>query len=726
LDTNFFKLYLEANKKLVKTICIKSETAAEMMQDYLLTSKGIGKPDDKSQWKYYKNICGIYHSTDTVMYVTSLDTLESIVFSKENLVTHSATKAAYGYGSRYYYSLLKDHPEQELLINGILLPADMEKTLTSPDWTIVSYDPALVEPQETTLISRMQSYIWNYQKRWHVQAFGLTDSLYNAAQFAILCLNLVSKLLNLRAEKCKTFEAHSFHIREYLTSHGRLDRYMPYMTFKQVMFLYRNINYLERNSGKVEQFKLLIEKILSDRGIPLAELSVRQLAAFDGNIYPEVRVRKKPLNLETNVPEKDYFSLDKLYEYERPTAVGNIPYLNDNTSTITHLLKTSSSSVIQSKDLQSSMLDYTDSVPDTMEEVLVRTWVQLTRMGYYDVYTSFKDPKSSQIYTMKTADAFIYYTYILHKRFKLDSEYVPDFINIKEVRNPRPSLTTMLKGVKKEIFTDKPQIAQALLDDMPHVIPVYSTSSFLELVNRLYNSVQRQWFVLGNTGDLFDRGQIAEMIHTLYRDKRYSLVPTQTLFTDWLSEKNLTTYDYLDSEADDLMKNIFMAATGYVIDETKQMANVQKAMISIMVQLSSYSVQYLREINDKEVVPVNWAAIRVGERLCTVGLEESAKVEVNVLNTDTEVIVDRNIETVIDKNFDVFDVSVNLDKVITLKNDALLEGTYDTDVSLLFPGHVMEADYPGYVPGLYSQKGYLGHEIYESLTPEEKSVLKFA
>jgi hypothetical protein len=156
------------------------------------------------------------------------------------------------------------------------------------------------------------------------------------------------------------------------------------------------------------------------------------------------------------------------------------------------------------------------------------------------------------------------------------------------------------------------------------------------------------------------------------------------------------------------------------------MANVQKAMISIMVQLSSYSVQYLREINDKEVVPVNWAAIRVGERLCTVGLEESAKVEVNVLDTDTEVIVDRNIETVIDKNFDVFDVSINLDKVITLKNDALLEGTYDTDVSLLFPGHVMEADYPGYVPGLYSQKGYLGHEIYESLTPEEKSVLKFA
>jgi hypothetical protein len=709
----------------VKTLCIKSETAAEMVQDYLLNTKGISKPDDKSQWKYYMNICGTYHSTDVVMNVTSLDTLESIVFSKDNLTIHSATKAAYAYGTRYYYSLLKDYPEQEMLINGILLPADMTTVINSPDWSIVSYDKTLVEQQESTLIHRLQDYIWNYQKRWHVQAFGLTDNLYNAAQFAILCLNMVSKLLNLRAEMCKTFEAHSFHIREYLTSHGRLDRFMPYMTFKQVMFLYRNISYIERNSGKVEQFKLLLEKMLSDRGIPLAELSIRQLATFDNNVYLEVRIRKKPLNIEINVPEKDYYSLDKLYGYETPTAHSNASYLEDKSSVIEHKLKTAASSVIQTKDLQSSMLDYTDSVPDTMEEVLIRTWIQLCKMGYYDVFCNFKDPKTSQVYTLKMSDAFIYYTYILQKRSKINSEYVPDFISIKEVRSPRPSVTTILQSVESKIFTDMPQIAQVLLNDMPQLIPVYSTTSFLDLVNRLYGAVQRQWFALSNTGDMFDRGQIASMILTLYRDKRHALVPATMLYADWLDIVNLPEYDYTDAEADVFLTSIFTAATGFVIDETKQMANIQKAMVGVMRQLSSYSIQYISEINDKDVIPINWAGIRIGERLCDVEVEEGVKAITNVLNTSADILTNINVEVVLDKNYDVFDVDIQIAKEIPLKVDALLTGDYLTEVSITFPGHVMDVDYPGYVPGLYSQKGYLGHEIFMSLAPEEKAVLKF-
>lgn len=726
MDTNFFKLYLEANKKLVKTLCIKSETSAEMLQDYIQTNKGIIKPSDKSQWKYYMNICGMYHSTDAVMTVTSLDTLEPIVFSKENLVIHTATKKAYTYGTRYYYSLLNDHPEQELLINGILLPADMTYAVSAKDWSILSYDSTLVEPQETTLIHKLEDYIYSHQNRWHIGAFGVTDNLYNASQFAVLCLNLVPKLLNIRASMCKTHETHSFHIREYLASHGRLDKFMPYMTYKQIMFLYRNINYIDRNSGKVEQFKLLIDKLLSDRSIPLAELSIRQLPTFDSENYPEVRVRKKPLNLETNVPEKDYYALDKLYLNESKAVYFNETFLDGVSSSITERLKTTSSSVLQTKDLQSSMLDYTDSVPDTMEEVLVRTWLQMAKMGYYDVYSTFKDPKTSNLYTLNATDAFIYYLYVLYKRHNIATEYIPDHIGIKEVRHPRPSLSTMLASVKVDMFSDMPSIAQALLDDMPHLTPVYSKDSFLTLVEKLYNSVQRQWFVTGNEGELFKKAQLSSMMLTLYRDKRHKLVSYPTLFTDWLIEKNLPEYNYTDVEAGLLLYNIFTAATGYVVDETKQMANIQKAMIGLMSQLSSYSVQYLREINSSEVIPVNWSAIRVGEGLCDVELEEDAKTGVDLLSMDMEAESYIEVETMVDKNYDVYEISAYIEKDIPTKVDALLTATYTVETSITFPGHVMEPEYPGYNPSVYNQTGYLGHEIYLSLTQEEKDLLKFA
>jgi hypothetical protein len=725
MDTNFFKLYLDINKKLIKTMCIKSETAADLIQTNLLITKGIAAPDSKSEWKYYLNICGEYHPADTLIKVTSLDTLESIVFSKSNLNIHSATKTAYAYGTRYYYSLLKDYPDSELLINSILTPAVMSDALAAEDWTILSYDKSLVENQESTLIADLQDFIYNYQKRWHVQAFGLTDEYYNAAQFAVLCLNLIPKLLNLRASRCKSNEAHSFHIREYLSSHGRLDRYMPYMTFKQIMFLYRNITYLERNSGKVEQFKILIDKILSDRNIPLSEFSIRQLSSFDDAGYPDVRIRKKPLNMQSNVPEKDYFTLETLYKYESQTAYFNTPYLENNKYEITHTLQTSPSSVMQSKDLQSSMLDYTDSVPDTMEEVLIRTWVQLSRMGYYDVYIPFKDPKTSTIHTLKADDAFIYYIYLLYSKAKINVEYVPDFISIKELRIPRPSLTTMLKFVRKDIFSYNEKIARALLTDLPTLTPIYSTVSFFDLANRLYNNVQKQWFILGNTGDLFQRAEIAEMINTLYRDKRHSFLPAYTDYKDWLASKNLPIYDYTDEQADEYMNSLFSSATGFVIDKTKQMVNIQKAMLSIMSQLSSYTVQYLREINDNNVIPIDWAAIRIGERVCDTLTEEHADVYTDVTSVDLTTDINSYIEIqLIDRHSDITVDSMSEYSVKT-HTDSLLTNDFTMDVYITFPTHVMETEYNGQIMSNYRQDNFLGYDIYQSLTAAEKAALMF-
>jgi hypothetical protein len=156
------------------------------------------------------------------------------------------------------------------------------------------------------------------------------------------------------------------------------------------------------------------------------------------------------------------------------------------------------------------------------------------------------------------------------------------------------------------------------------------------------------------------------------------------------------------------------------------MANIQKAMIGLMTQLSSYSIQYLREINDKDVVPINWSAIRIGEASCTADIDEGAKVTTKILGMEIDSATYKNIEVMVDKNYNVFDVEVQLEKNISLKLDALIEDVYNTDITITFPGHVMDAEYPGQISGYYSQKGYLGHEIYLSLTPEERETLKFA
>lgn len=76
---------------------IKSEYAAEKINEYLTYTGHADNflPHDARTWKYYLNICGEYHSTDAPIKITSLDTLEEIVFNKQNLSVHKATAQAY-------------------------------------------------------------------------------------------------------------------------------------------------------------------------------------------------------------------------------------------------------------------------------------------------------------------------------------------------------------------------------------------------------------------------------------------------------------------------------------------------------------------------------------------------------------------------------------------------------------------------------------------------------
>jgi hypothetical protein len=283
----------------------------------------------------------------------------------------------------------------------------------------------------------------------------------------------------------------------------------------------------------------------------------------------------------------------------------------------------------------------------------------------------------------------------------------------------------MLKSVRKDIFSYNEKIARALLTDLPILTPIYSTVSFFDLANRLYSNVQKQWFILGNTGDLFQRAEIAEMINTLYRDKRHSFLPAYTDYKDWLASKNLPIYDYTDEQADEYMNSLFSSATGFVIDKTKQMVNIQKAMLGIMSQLSSYTVQYLREINDNNVIPIDWAAIRIGERVCDTLTEEHADVYTDVTSVDLTADINSYINIqLIDHHSDITVDSMS-EYTVKTHTDSLLTNDFTMDVYITFPTHVMETEYNGQIMSNYRQDNFLGYGIYQSLTAAEKATLMF-
>lgn len=617
--TDYKQIYYDDTFNLAKTIVVKSSCAAELINKRLGYEFGSASVNaaDPTTWKYYKNIGGEYHSTDTKMTVTSLDTLETIEFNKQNLAVHTATADAYTYGSRYYYNLVNQYPNQEQLILGILYPADIPTAIAAQDGKILAYPTALVEPQEITLIAELEDWLVSFIKRWDIPAYGISDSLYPASFMGIMYEQLFMKLFMLRQHRCKTNEAHSFHVRMYLASHKGLDKYFDYMTVEQRLFLYRNICYIERNGGHQQTFDWLTDKLLTNRKIPIAEFSARLTGSFDEQLYPQYYFYKKPLNTETNIPDQTNFTLTEVLTKETALLDTNADYLLDQKSVINAKFMNANRSVVPSKMLESSMLDLKDSVPYPLTEILLQQWMYMTYAGKFTAVANFKDAQTGETRTIRVADAFLYYIYIACKGMGIKATVIPQLYCNRIARDPVPTVNDLMSVVDTKYIRDT-NLAEYLVQNQPTINDCFSISSFYDLCGQIYTATLAQWYLVGNTQHAYRRGLVKNMVERLYCDKLLNFPDTGKSYSEWLTEKGIPDLDYTTEECMIQMSNIFQAATGYVVNPDDSPANIQKAMVSSLLQLSSYSIQVSTFINSSSIKLMENPVIRVGDVSTTV------------------------------------------------------------------------------------------------------------
>lgn len=674
IRNTFIQAYLDLNKTLVKTLSIKSTYGIYAINKELTLQYGESAVDrfNPSSWKYYKNLAGEYHSTDTPINVISLDTRQEILFSVENLRQHTATAEGYQYGTRYYHALIAQFPTQEFLIHGILNPCDKAKAIAAENGTILSYPPALVDENETTLIMELESFIKLYQARWDVSAFALTDPYYGTVQRALLALQLLPKLLNLRLKRCKTDEVHTFHLQQYLASHHKLDRWLPYLTREQALWLYRNVVYLERNAGKVDNFQVLVQNLLDTRHIPVSEYSVRQFGIFDSEDYPVLQVRRRQVGAITSATQEDFIDMENFYAKEKKTVYGNPRYLELAEKRITHALAVSPSSVIRTKDLVSSMIDLTDSVPDPLPDVLLRQWVAMTHQGFYNVVIDFQDPKTTETYSLLSWDAVLYMLYLTFKMEDVPFTKMPTAANVKFRIHPKPQLSELTDLIEPGLEELIP-LAVELLAKQPELGPCFSVAGFNELTTKIYNECTRQRHLLSATDDLYARGVLEKMILKLYGSSLRDFGRDE-LVEAWRARINLPIYDRSHSEAQELIKEIFERATGFRIDETKQLRNVQKALIQLFETLSSYSIQFMTEINDSRVLVTNGASLRLGNISEYPQDQTKIKVGIQVLSVEN---------TVQDENYTHSQLDESISAVHDHIQDSIrLDEAADLDISV--------------------------------------------
>lgn len=609
-----YKVYIDKCLALVSTMIIKStKDARDMSNELFYRTLHRYDENDPSSWIYYKHISGEYHVTDEPIYVISVDTTERIIFNKENLKIHKNTRKEYSYGTHKYEELVARYPNKELLIKGILNPVDIETAINAEDGTILSYDKRFVEINEYTLIERLQDRIYGMIERWYQKQYNIDNTYYNITFMGILYQKLLEAVMEIRMENCLTNEAHSYHYRRFLASHGFLDFYLEHLTIKQAIILYKNIRWVERYIGQRHTQRWLIKHIMTLRSLPIAEYNVIQVYNdIAKDVESIAKFEKVSLNSLENINNvTDTLTLKQMMDKEEPLAPFNLREREFEEKDAKNLLGSSLSSELKTKILESRAIDFTDSETHILPNMLLDFWIEMAHKQTYKAYITITHPLNGETIPLNSKNALLLYTYAVYKLNGINDPCIPDY-TIGLVPNKKRPTIEELKSVIPDTTLVSDKWLNELIETFLPIHPIINTIDFYEQVKEQFTQLN---YLLdkAKTDEHLDAttykiATVYQMYHTENVSFRTDSLKTFPQFIGQLSfdEKGMLKQDWL-KVATDIWKKI----TGLDNINIKSLNNTHRAMVGLMTKLSSYSVHFIREINEEPLVATNFRSLRI-------------------------------------------------------------------------------------------------------------------
>ena len=797
------KAYLSSCLRLIASLRIKCQTSCSLMNNFLTERGVIVDDNDKSNYPYYNMLCGntdnnhiwYYHklitdpegkldisSYNSVVTVRSHDSLilTDAPFNKQTFANNNnpKTRDSYVVGSLNMKQLLNEFPHLETLLMGVVYPAigksypflntlnTIQDVVNAKDFTILAYDETLLEPYEDNVLEELQNHIYRFVNKWHNPFYVGNASLYMAQFWSNLTNSLFLKLLNIRLANCKTYRAHSYHVERYLASYFELDKFMRYMTRKQIMFFYRNIAWLSLNVGKNEIFDLLKDRLLTDRGIALNEISIRQIDEFDKNFYPELLVRRKSLN---NVydSQTDFISFKYLASLESSLSEVNKKYYDSSIDDEMALFKSSGSTVTQTKVLNCLVTDYSNALKRPIEETLLTHWLRwaydrdLTDVTITDVsnmddsiyygrlledskYNSnavvlIVDRRDYLEYSMSPLDAYKYLLLLQMAQLgyiKSHDEYLPNLRLPYVYKQTKPTFEELVTNIEysdnliiNQLFNGtvyKNEIAkraELLLSVAPDIDDIYNNVHMYERGYSVFKFGLDIDTIARSTGDSFTRAQIQAMGDKFYESIVFNLSQYEDTFETidvFLTRCKLNKDLNLTSENFTyLTEELVRQATNFYLPDELKANNIQKAMVSIFKKLSSYTIQFISQANEDDLIVVENNSPGIDEFDASAYVDESIKITLPFSEPYSEGKDKREVEM----GVAITDVDVNVAiKPITSANGNLTVPTVTVSAQ-----HFIEDINLGNIHYNFSNENntFVGMEFFNALTDEQTLGIKF-
>lgn len=575
---------------------VKIEAVA-LRDNSVLEAAGYPVSIDKRTWRYYMNLNGDYHPTDTEMWINSIDTGEDILFNKVNLAFHIATYREYSKGGYWFNRIVEMYPGQAELIKGILSPIPYETTIAAENYKILGYNKTLILWNEGYLIHKVQQFINGYVPQVFNHEYIYTDNLMLPIGIMQLYAAIMMEIGSLRHENIGSRAAHDFYIWARIDSYGEFSKYKASLTKEQTMWLYNNIAWLKMNPGAQYTFDLMLKNLLTEAKIPLAKYDLVENTKNQlEDLTPVPLYRKMNLNLQKSYGlEPSYIDTEAMINKEQGMAKENF---NQSAIWYDSALKKGTHSVyseLPTKVLESKMMDYTNRHANTKMSVTFNNWIYLTAKGYYKGRILVKDPKTGKDVRLPVGDAYYLWRYLTDLSKGQEKIYIEPVYYQNVLKVVPPSLEALIDiGGPLYIPLYMAYDIRALwIPPQSFVSPEFLMSHSEEVYRIMWNHTK----LYSQFVDLNKRARVKNTTELMYESGFAELTDLET-YDQLLDRYELDLSGHSPEEARYFAWEIFKRVTGWDTSSNPSLRIIQNSLIDIMMQLSSYTIQTVKEMDD--------------------------------------------------------------------------------------------------------------------------------
>lgn len=252
-------------------------------------------------------------------------------------------------------------------------------------------------------------------------------------------------------------------------------------------------------------------------------------------------------------------------------------------------------------------------------------WLYTAARGGYTGTIYITHPLSGHRFFLSPKNAYILFIYCLNKGYlDVELETIPELPARCIPKSPQfvPTLNQIRQSVQTKRVSDE-ELLQLISNEQPPSYQYNSPDVFYKNAVGVQKELMRRYHVVcgryGADNQLADvvtgsedpvgRAHLMDAMSRLYWQDQLCNLSTLT-YAQWIAESGVDLIGMSRQNYVDLAFEIAKRATGIPSNQSAKLRDLQKAVMEIMKQFSSYAIQYVYNINDSAIITSDIKSLR--------------------------------------------------------------------------------------------------------------------